>query len=753
MPFVLQSQRNTPWVAAAQRVAPFQLRPDTSALQTPPLSAIAQPIEPEDPPTAPVQLDSLRMAALVAGEDLRLRTLLHHIGRITYPEVVQGAGRFDTSSGVMTGGNSTLILPGPASYTIADLQAAGAVVPLTQGGFLLVNNVLVGAGASLTLGGSGVPTLLMESTSSGFTSLVTWGGTITLTGESVHRPMSIMSWDKKANMPADGRTYGRSYIRAVGGRLDLKYVTASYLGFWSGRTGGVAWTGISSRASTGSAVSSRFTSNTYGAFVSHSDKVQFADDLFQQNQLDGLRLHRGTSNAVVERSAAARNGGNGFVISRGATSNLFSGDLAVNNASNGFLINGQSLVSGAGPSGGQTTASVGTIIEQSEAQKNGRSGILVEGGAGTIIRKNLVCSPMTGIAVRMGASGTFVVDNDVRCGRVSLSIGPQVTGTTVFGNSLRDGRIAILIRNSPGVRIMFNQIQGMSVFGISVRGQSPGIVGNDNIISGRGFRPIDVRAGAGAPVLKDSDVTGWQHQSTLTPLAYLRYHPLMTTWLAILVFVVLCAVVVRLRRRPERAYFYAVPWRPADQFAASPQPLAATAPMPAMAAAAAAPAFATVAKAIRAPAAAVAATTVAAPPPALAPPRRAEPQQAPAAPLVPAPNPMLWRPFAKFATEPPPTEEPATPPAAKPTRRRQSQTATNGAASNGSAAKEAKTRRPAEVADLVAAAAPVEANRADHKPQIPPEPPGSQFWRWLAAGNWAGEERNSPKVADSESRA
>jgi hypothetical protein len=747
MPFILNGQQNTPWVTAAEKVAPVQLLRDNSSLSEVQLSATAQPIHRDEPPVEPIQVDSLRMAALVAGEDLRLRTLLHHIGRVAYPEVIQGSGRFDTSSGVMTGGTSTLILPGPANYTIADLQQAGAVVPVAQGGFLLVNNVLVGAGASLSLGGPGMPTLLMESTESGFTSLVTWGGTITLTGESEKNPFKITSWDTKTNLPADGRTYGRSYIRAVGGSLNLKYVHASYLGFWSGRTGGVAWTGISSRASTGSAISSTFMRNTYGAFVSRSNLLEFRDDLFQQNQLDGLRLHRGTTNATVKQSAAARNGGNGFVISRGATSNAFTADLAVNNGSNGFLINGQSLVSGASPSGGQTSASVGTVIEKSDAESNARSGILVEGGAGTVVARNIVCSPMTGIAVRGGAIGTFVVGNEVRCSRVAISIGPQVTGTTVSGNSLNNARIGMLIRSSPGVRVMYNQLSGISVFGISVRGQSPGIVGNDNIISGRGFRPIDVRAGATAPILSNSDVTGWQHQSTPTLLAYLRYHPLITTWVAIFVFVMLCAVIVRLRHRPERPYIYTVPWRSAaTQPAPSVQPVVA--PLPAFA-----PAFA--------PALAMATATLSAPRASVSPARNVPPRPRPAppikvpepaqAPAIGTPRTMLWQPFAKFAEAATPVKEPETTPTAKATGRDWVQPDLGG-----STVKEGKNGRPRKTPNPAPAIA-----AAYEAPVVPTPKPetsaadsgGIRFWTWLAAGNWAGDESRAPRVADQESPA
>jgi hypothetical protein len=292
--------------------------------------------------------------------------------------------------------------------------------------------------------------------------------------------------------------------------------------------------------------------------------VKFTDDLFQGNELDGLRLHRNAVNSVVSASAAARNGANGFVVSRGATADVLQGDLAVHNQGNGFLLNGQPLVSGASPSGDRSTASVGTMLESSDAQANGRTGILVEGGAGTVLKGNTVCGTVTGIAVRAGATNTSVVGNEVRCGgRVALSVGPAVTGTTVAGNKLSQARIGVLIRNSPGVRIMDNRVEGMSLFAISVRGSSPGVVGNGNLIAGRGFQPIDARGGATAPLITNSNLQGWQRRSDLSVLAYLRYHPILATWVAILALVAICAVAIRRRRRPVRPYHYTVPWHAA----------------------------------------------------------------------------------------------------------------------------------------------------------------------------------------------
>jgi hypothetical protein len=555
-PLLYQGGASPPWVASAQRAT---LAPLPTVAAIPPavrLSSVAQPMRPSDPPAALPTGDAIRLAALVASEDLRLRTLLRHSSRLTVPVVVP-----------VRGGVPTLVLPGrPGGYTLTDLTNAGAAVPARQGGgYLLVDSVLVTTGATLKLGGPSLPRLLMDSSPSGFTSIVAWGGSLALAGDSSQAPLTITGWDHVANQPAQNKGNGRPYIRAVGGQLDLKNVRASALGFWSGRTGGVAWTGVSSRPSSGGATSSTFVGNTYGAFVARGDKVQFTDDLFEGNELDGLRLHRNAMSSVVTGSASARNGGNGFVVSRGAIGDVLRGDLAVHNQGNGFLLNGQALVNGASPSGGTTGASTGTLVEASQAEANGRTGILVDGGAGTLVRDNIICGPITGIAVRAGADNTSVVGNQVRCGgRVALSIGPAVTGTTVAGNTLSGARIGLLVRNAPGVRIIRNGITDMSLFAISVRGASPGVVGDDNVISGRGFNPIDVRGGAPSPLITTSNLSGWQRRSQVTVLGYLRYHPILTTWLVILLLVALCALVVRHRLRPARPYRYTMPWRPAE---------------------------------------------------------------------------------------------------------------------------------------------------------------------------------------------
>jgi Right handed beta helix region len=571
-----------PWLYTANGVPPWaQMVPTTataslsnSPADLPPvqLQPVAQPINPEQAPAVAPVVDSAHSAALVVSEDQRIRTLLHHSSRLTRPTVVSTPRTLPT----------LILPPRPSPYGLGDLIANGAAVPKPSNGtYLLVDSVLVAPDAVLNLGGPGFTSLRMNSTAAGFTSLVTWAGTITIAG-TPQAPLSVTGWDQVAlsrgiarrihtgyepgdpavSQPSVDIGAGRPYIRDIGGKLTLDNVRVSSLGFWSGRTGGVAWTGINQRPATGGAASSTFIDDAYGAFVSNASQIAFTSDLFENSEVDGMLLHRGAQGIAVTGSTAARNGGSGFVVSRGSTGDVLRGDVALHNAQNGFLLNGQPLVSGTSASGNIASASVGTVITGSRSEKNVHTGILVEGGVGTQISRNYVCGPISGIALRLGAIDTTVSGNYVACnGDVGLSIGPSVVGTAVQANRFEGARIGILIRSSPGVRILNDQFVGISVFAISSRGASPGVVGSNNTMSGVGLAPIETQSGAPQPVLTNTDLRAWERRSNVTVLSYLRFHPLLTTWLSILILISVFWFATRMRRRPIRPYAHSMAWQ------------------------------------------------------------------------------------------------------------------------------------------------------------------------------------------------
>ncbi len=524
------------------------------------LPATARPAAPGQAPATLPDVSSAKETALVAAEDARLRAVMHGAQHVYQPEVIPYQGARPT----------LLLTDGARAWTAADLAHYGALVMLPGGKALLKDNVFVAADAELNLGGPSLRTLYLDGTSSGFTSIVTWGGGLSLAGTAA-APLVIEGWDSTTGSATADHGTGRPYIRAVGGVLNLDHVRASALGFWSGRTGGVAWTGVTGQSSAGGATGSAFTGDTYGAFVARGRDVTFSGDLFEANELDGLHIHRYSVGSRVISSAAARNGGNGFQIDRDTRDTVLRGDLSQHNAVNGFYIDGRPLVSGASASGGSAMPSTGTVLENSAATGNTRTGILIEGGTGTIVRSDEVCAAVTGIALRTGAANAVLTGNDVRCHpRSGLSVGPSAPGTVISGNTLSGARIGIVVRDSGRVTVDNNLVLGATVFGVTARGTTSQVHGVGNVVSGTGVRAVDARAGARSPSLARTDTSGWTHHADINFFTYLEFHPLAALWLGILVLVLLAAAWSYRRRLPDHPYPASTRWRGPVPAAAGP---------------------------------------------------------------------------------------------------------------------------------------------------------------------------------------
>jgi Right handed beta helix region len=506
--------------------------------------AVAEPINPSLPAATLPATKPARETAALSADDQRLRVMLHDASSVYQPEVVPVRGSLPTL--VLTAGQGT--------YTAATLVQYGALVMLPHHAALLLDNVYVSTNASLSLGGPTLRTLYLDSGSGGFTSIVGWDGNLAFHGTSTE-PMTIMGWNRATSSPAADLGSGRPYIRESGGNMTLTDARATSMGFWSGRTSGVAWTGLSGKPSTGGATSSTFTSDTYGAFVSRGSGLRFRDDLFEFNALDGLHIHRYSQNTTVVSSSAVRNGANGFAVSPATQNTLLEGDISQHNSGDGFFLNGRPLATGASASGGSIASGSGTTVEDSAASNNGQIGILAEGGRGTVIKGDQVCAARTAVAVRDTAKDAVVTGNTVGCHPSSgFAVGPQAPGTVLAGNAVDGARTAFLIRTAGHVEMDTNLATNATVFGVSSRGASSVVTGTNDTFAGTGFRAVDAREGAPVPALYATNTAGWTVHAPVTFLTYVQFHPLAAMWLGVLALVALAWAWSRTRRRPSHPY-------------------------------------------------------------------------------------------------------------------------------------------------------------------------------------------------------
>jgi parallel beta-helix repeat protein len=499
-----------------------------------------------------------QQATLVTREDARLAVVESAVTPARYAYSDQKTPYLITG----TGTDPTLVLtPSQARYTTADLLklAPTAFTALGGGTFLLSENIAVSPGVTLALDSADVETLRLASGSAGIATIVSMGGALQLSGTAA-RPLTITSWDTAAQSVDANVADGRAYIRAVGGSISLSHVTASDLGFWSGRTGGVALTGTNNDMQnsfvSGSILDSSITGDAYGLFVTSAQNVQVARSTVSDSLLDGVLLHRSVTGVSVANTTSQDNGGSGFVADRGVNGATFTSVRAIGNGKDGILLDGRPLADGPSASGAAAGGTGEHTVADSTVKANAAVGINVIGADGVTLLRNSIESNDTGIVVRAGAAGATIADNTLRTEKgFGIYLRDGVTGATLSGNSVSDGTTAIFLRDSVAL-VRDNTVSRASGHGVSLVGAVQGTQLRDNVLGGRGTSAIDDRRAAGHTDQSGNDSSGWRPPSLAYAVVHWVLHPLRELWLAILLILLATAIYGR-RRRGRSTHPYA----------------------------------------------------------------------------------------------------------------------------------------------------------------------------------------------------
>ncbi|GAA0366340.1 right-handed parallel beta-helix repeat-containing protein [Actinoallomurus spadix] len=551
--------------------------------------------------------DGGREAALVDQEDERIIQI-----RAVLSSLMQAGGKealtwkqpqiFGSAHG------KTLVLPqrtDDSAYTLTDLARYGGRYfrRLRDGSYLLSAHVFVADGAKLTLQSNGRPlTIRMGSVPGSFSSIVGFGGTITVTG-TAQAPVRIMSWDARTRRPDTQVNDGRAYLRAIGGAFRMTYAQVSDLGFWSGRTGGIALTGTERPANaarhlnkdqrheakrrrlagkknetgavgpgdvevapagpggtashvpaaglvTGAVKHSRITGDAYGIFVSGSTQTQIIDDRVENSLAHGVLLHRYTKDASVQNTTVSGSGGDGFVLSRATEGVRITGSTSERNHGNGFTLNGRPLAVGPSASGESPQAYGNSSVNGSTARDNGHYGIEVLGGNRLAVQTSKVIGSDMGIVVRSAATDVQISGNQLSGQRrQGIALREKVTGAQVAGNLVNGVQVGIYLRDSSG-KLSGNIVRGATEHGIVLRGGTGGTHVVSNTLRGSGPSAISKAGSHGALTRENNDTSGWDDTSGLLTKAMRYAKPMNVIWAA--VFLIVVFMMVRSRALPRR---------------------------------------------------------------------------------------------------------------------------------------------------------------------------------------------------------
>ncbi|RKS79752.1 copper-binding protein NosD [Actinomadura pelletieri DSM 43383] len=500
----------------------------------------------------------------------------------------------------------TLVLPAlntDQPYTMADLIKYGGkyVKKLPDGSYLLGIHVFVSDGASLLLQSSSGPlTLRMGSIPGAFSSIVSFGGKMTIEGTR-QNPVRITSWDFRAGKPDTDPNDGRAYIRAVGGEFHMKYASTGNLGFWGGRTGGVALTGTDRPSSeqkhltkeqrhankkkrqqenenrgssgggpgdievekpggtathvpaadlvTGSIDHSTFNGNAYGLFVSGSNQSKVTNVKIANSLVDGLVMHRFTKNATIENVTVSGSRGDGFVLARATEKIRVTGAAALNNGHNGFTVNGTALAEGPSASGESLETFGDSSINNSRAENNGHYGVELLGGDKLSVQNTQIVGGDMGIVVRSAATRVQISGNRLsKQTRQGISLRDGVKEASLAGNSITGARTGIYLRNSSG-RLTGNVIKGATAHAITMIGNADGTEVRSNTFEGSGTSAISTSRADGKIKKHDNNTDRWDDTASLWMKARRYLKPMNFIWASVFTVVIVSMIRSRNNRR------------------------------------------------------------------------------------------------------------------------------------------------------------------------------------------------------------
>ncbi|WP_058626219.1 right-handed parallel beta-helix repeat-containing protein [Microbacterium testaceum] len=470
----------------------------------------------------------------VAAEDTRLSAVAA-LGS-TDPALI------DTWSTVVLGAKNGQ----PTGYSLADLVALGAARQDDATTFTLLRNVVVRSGAELDLVAPG-STLRMTSSPAGSTSIVGWGGHL-LFGGLEGSPLRITSWDDSNAAPDTDESDGRAYVRVRDGILASSYTDFSDLGYWSGRTGGLAITGSGTVDAGARLENSTMTGLHYGLFASESTGVGVFDSTITDSTLTGLEFTNGGHDFRVDRTTVRDSGSDGISLSRQSRALTLSVVTVEGAAGWGVRVDGSALADGPTTGGYGLTPSSGFTLTDSRVQNNRDGGVRVISTDDTEIHQSTVDETRTAVLVEGPSTGLSVTNADLSSSELrGLDINGRITDAKVSDSRIVGRRIATELTGA-SVVMSGNDLSVTTGSAIELAdGARADITGNT--FHGVGQDAVAMWSDS-RTMQADNDESGWTFQWAW--VGWMNEHPMMWMWALVLLIPAIGLPVLWRRRREHQ---------------------------------------------------------------------------------------------------------------------------------------------------------------------------------------------------------
>lgn len=466
------------------------------------------------------------------------------------PEVIalrtEDARLREAVAGAVTPG-TVLLTARSTPYGVADLVGVGALVVSGERELTLQRSVVVARGATLDLVAPGT-TLRMRSDAEGFTSIVAWDGTLNLAGAE-GSPLTVVGWDVAADAPDTTTTDGRSYLRVKDGRLNASYVALRSLGFWSGRTGGLAVTGAPETLARAFVTGLDVADVHIGLYLSGVQDSVVDSTTVVGAQQDGLEITNSSRGIAVQGVTVDGVGGDGISVSRGSSDVDVTSSAVRDAGGYGLLAVGTAMADGPNSAGWSTQNYAGLRVDGLVLTDNVAGGVRVDATDDVRLVDLDVTGSATGVDLRGPSDGTDLVGSTVRSGdQVAVRVRDDATGVRLSTVALTAPTTAALVEGGAEVVVSGADLtvdEGHAVVG---QGEATTVQVTGGSATGQGAGAVVARSG-GVTEDADVDTDAWRYRPVVVTWAVDNVHAML---LLLLVPVPVVGLLFVLRRRREQ---------------------------------------------------------------------------------------------------------------------------------------------------------------------------------------------------------
>ncbi|MBB2975494.1 hypothetical protein FHX49_001060 [Microbacterium endophyticum] len=466
-------------------------------------------------------------AALVQADDTRLAA----VSRLS-PDDPRAVDDFAT----------TVLAARAEPYTLSDLISLGAVRQDEASVYTETRDIMVRPGATLTIEAPGA-TLRVQSSSEGSVNLVSWGGDLVLRG-SEKSPLTIIGWDETTEAADNDTTDGRAYVRVRNGTLTAENVTFDHLGYWSGRTGGIAVTATEPGLAHATLTNTQHLSLATGLFLSTVADATVTSATVDSSIRNGITVTGASQDVTLDSITVTEAGRDAIAITRSSSTVAVVDATLTDAAQWGLRIDGSALASGPNSAGYGTERASGFTVTGTTIVGAGSGGIEANSTDDLTLDDSVVTAEGRALLLT-GPAETNSVTNSrfVSTSSEGVALTGSITAATLSGNEISGVAVGALLVDAHAT-LSDNSITADLGHAIELSGDARADV-SDNTFSGTGQGAVAVLDTAQAAET-GNDASEWRFQ--LDAITWLNAHPMAWLWGLVLVIPIVGLPLIARRR-------------------------------------------------------------------------------------------------------------------------------------------------------------------------------------------------------------